>query len=127
MIGNESKKDHFATPTAISKRSKTNLGIKISRHTISRRPNEIDLNCRVDSTKPYISKMNKMSRLKLPPNPSYGLETSEIVFISAMSQNLTCSFVSGEGSFDAVLSNVILLIALKAAYDSEEEVQWCLA
>ena len=33
-IGNESKKDQFATATAISKRANVNLGIEISRHTI---------------------------------------------------------------------------------------------
>ena len=63
-IGNESKKDWFATATAISKRDNTNLGIKISKHTISRKLNEINLNSRVASRKPYISKKNKMSRLK---------------------------------------------------------------
>ena len=52
------------TATSISKRADDNLGIKISRHTISRRLNEINLNGRVASTKPYISKKNKMSRLK---------------------------------------------------------------
>ena len=34
-IGNESKKDQFATVTAISKRANANHSIKISRHTIS--------------------------------------------------------------------------------------------
>ena len=63
-IGNESNRDRFATATAIYKRAIANLGIKISRHTISRRLNEISLKSRVDSTKPYISKKNKMSRLK---------------------------------------------------------------
>ena len=33
--GNESKKDQFATATAIYKRANANLDIKISRHTIS--------------------------------------------------------------------------------------------
>ena len=63
-IGNESKKDRFATATAISKRANANLGIKISRHSIFRRLNEINLNSRVASTKPYISKKKKMSWLK---------------------------------------------------------------
>ena len=63
-IGNETKKDGIATATAISKRANTNLGIKIPRHTISWRFNEINLNSRVASMKPYISKKNKMSRLK---------------------------------------------------------------
>ena len=57
-FGNESKKDRFATATAISKRANANLSIKISRHTISRSLNEIN------STKPYISKKNKMCQLK---------------------------------------------------------------
>ena len=34
-IGNEWTEDQFATATAISKRANTNLGIKISRHTLS--------------------------------------------------------------------------------------------
>ena len=63
-ISNESKKDQFATATAISKRANANLGIKISRHTISRRLNEMNLNSQVASMKPYISKENKMNRLK---------------------------------------------------------------
>ena len=60
-ISNESKKDGFATATAISKRATANLVMKISRHTISGRLNEIILNSRVASTKPYTSKRNKMS------------------------------------------------------------------
>ena len=64
-IGNEYKKDRFATVTAISKRANANLDIKISRYTISRRLNEINLDCKVACTKPYIKKKNKMSRLKL--------------------------------------------------------------
>ena len=63
-IGNESKKDWFATATTISKRDNANLGIKISGHTISWRLNYINLNSQVASTKPYISKKNKMSWLK---------------------------------------------------------------
>ena len=63
-ISNELKKDRFAIPTDIVKRANANFGIKILRHTFSRRFNEINLNSRVASTKPYISKKNKMSRLK---------------------------------------------------------------
>ena len=63
-ICNESKRDRFATATAISKRVNANLGIKISRHTISQRLNEKNMNSWVASTKPYISKKSKMSRLK---------------------------------------------------------------
>ena len=55
-IVNESKKDQFVTATDTSKRANANLGIKISRHTISQRLNEINLNSRVTSIKPYISK-----------------------------------------------------------------------
>ena len=58
-IGNESKKDQFATATAISKRVNANLGIKILRHSISRRLNEINLNNRVASTKLCSSKKTK--------------------------------------------------------------------
>ena len=64
-IGNESKKDWFVTATAISKRANANLGIKISRHTISWRLNEKNLNSQVACMKLYISKKNKMSWLKL--------------------------------------------------------------
>ena len=63
-IGNESKKDSFATANAMSKRADANLGINISRYTISRRLNEINFYSWVVSTKPYISKKNKMSWLK---------------------------------------------------------------
>ena len=63
-IRNESKKDRFATATAISKRANANFGVKISKHTISRRLNEINLNSRVAFTKPYISKKNKINQLK---------------------------------------------------------------
>ena len=58
------KKDQFATATAICKRANADFGIKISRYTISQGLNEINLNSQVASTKPYISKKNKMSRLK---------------------------------------------------------------
>ena len=58
------KKHRFATATAISKRANANLEIKMSKHTISRRLNEINLNSLVAFTKPYISKKNEMSRLK---------------------------------------------------------------
>ena len=46
-IANELKQD-------ISIRANANLGIKMSRHTISRRLNEINLNNRIASTKLYI-------------------------------------------------------------------------
>ena len=58
------KKVRFATTNVISRRANSNLGIKKSRHTISWRLNKINLKSRVASTKPYISKNIKMSRLK---------------------------------------------------------------
>ena len=45
-IGNESKEDRFAIAAAISKRANANLAIKVSRHTISRRLKELNLNSR---------------------------------------------------------------------------------
>ena len=56
--------DRFATATAISKKANANLGIKLSRHTNSRKLNKINSYSRVAFTKPYISKKNKMNRLK---------------------------------------------------------------
>ena len=64
-ISSESKEDLFATATTISKRANANLGIKITRNTIYRRLNEINLNSRLASMKHYISEKNKMSRLKI--------------------------------------------------------------
>ena len=58
---------------------------------------------------------------------SYELKNRGIVFISAMSQSLTCLVVTGEGLFDAVLRNNIRLSALKAELNLEKEVWWCLA
>ena len=63
-IGNELKKDRLATTTALSERANANLGIKISRHIISKRLNKINLNSRVAFTKPHVYKKNKMNRLK---------------------------------------------------------------
>ena len=53
---------------------------------------------------------------------SYGLKNSGIVFLSATSQSLTSSVVTGDGSFDAVLRDDICLSTLKAALNLEEEV-----
>ena len=53
---------------------------------------------------------------------SYGLKNTGIVFISAMSQSLTCSVVMGESSFNVVLRNDFHLRALKAALNLEEKV-----
>ena len=89
-IGNELKKDRFVTETAISKRANANLGIKISRHIISRRLNEINLNSRVASTKPYILKRKKWADLNLPLNISYGLMNRGIVFISTKFNLFVC-------------------------------------
>ena len=44
------------------------------------------------------------------------------IYIYMMSQSLTCSVMTGEGSFDAVLRNDIQLSALKAALNLVEEV-----
>ena len=53
---------------------------------------------------------------------TYELKNSGIVFISVMSQSLTCLVVPWEGSFDAVLRINIHLSALKAELNLEEEV-----
>ena len=100
-IGNESKEDRFVTASIISKRANANLGIKISRHTISWKLNEINLNSRVTSTKPYISKKNKMSRLKFATE--HVLWTEEqcncVPFNNESKFNQFCC----EGSFGAFL------------------------
>ena len=85
--------------------------------------NDINLNSRVTS----FLKWTKWADWNLPLKTSYELKNSGIVFISAISQRLTCLVVTGEGSFDGVLRNAIYLSALKAALDLEEEVWWCLA
>ena len=79
------------------------------------------------SCKPYIFKKNKMSRLKFATEYVIWIESCGIVFISAMIQSLTCSVITREGSFDAALRNYIRLSALKAAFNLESEVWWCLA
>ena len=58
------KNDRFATATAIFTRANAYLEIKISRHTISWRLNEINWNSRVASMKPGVDKKNKMSQMK---------------------------------------------------------------
>ena len=116
-VDNESNKDRFATATAISKRANTNLGIKISMHTISRRLNEINLNSRVASTKSYISKKNKMNQLKIT-----------IEHITCTEEQWNCvhfsdvKFVMGEGLFNPVLRNDIRLSTIKAALNLKEYV-----
>ena len=64
LIVKNSKKDRFATATAISKNTKTDFGISVSRHMVSRRLNEKCLFSRVPSTKPFISNKNQRSRKK---------------------------------------------------------------
>ena len=114
-IGNKSKKDRFATANTISKRANANLGIKISKHTISRRLDEVNLNSQVASTKINISKMIglKFATEHIIWTEEHHMDCG-VVFISAMSQSLTCSAVTGKGSFDTVLRNNIHLSALKA-------------
>ena len=120
------KKYRFAIVNAIPKRDNANLAIKISKHTISQRSNELNLNSLVASTKPYVSKKKIWADWNLPLKTSYGLKNSGIVFISAICQSLTCSVVTEYGSFDAVLRDDIRLSAQKAALNLEEEVWWCL-
>ena len=57
----KSKKDQFATATDISKKARDYLGIKVSRHTVSRKLNEQHLIARAPSTKPFISKKNQLA------------------------------------------------------------------
>ena len=113
-IGNVSKSIRFATATVISKRANANFGIKISRHTISRKLKEINLNSRVASTKSYISKKNKMSRLKFT--------TEHIIWTE---EQWDCIHFSDVSKFNLFGSD-ICLSALKAALNLEEEVWWCL-
>ena len=123
-ICNESKKDRFATATAISKRANANLGNKISRHTISRRLNEINSSSQVASTKPHISKKNKMSRIKFASEYILWAEEQRL---RSFQLSLTCSVVTEEGLFDAIQRNDIHLSGPKAAENLKEEVWWCLA
>ena len=79
------KKNRFGTTTSISKRANANLDINISQLTIYRRLNEINLNSQVASTKPCISKRNKMKGLKFTTkHVSYGMKNTGILFILAM-------------------------------------------
>ena len=88
----------------ICKNANANLGIKISRDTISRRCDE----------KRFLKRTNWVD-WNLPQNTSYGLKNSGIVFRSAMSQSLFSAVVMGEGSFDAIRRNNIHNSSLKAA------------
>ena len=127
-ISNESKKDQFATATTISKRTNANFGIEISRYTISRRLNEMNLNNRIASIKLYISKKNKMSKWKFA--------TEHVIWTE---EKWDCVYFSDESKFNlfgcdgrrfvqhSCARNNIRLSALKAALDLEEEVWWCLA
>ena len=88
-MGNESKNDRFATVTTVSKRANANPSIKISRHTNSRGINKINLNSCVASTKPYISKKNKMSLLKFAPK-----------YIISTEEQWDCVYFSNESKFN---------------------------
>ena len=104
-IGNESKRDRFVTPTAISEKSK---------HTLSRRLNEMNFS-------------KALHFLKFATEHVIGIEERWVcVHFSDdwMCNRFRCH---GEGSFDAVLRNDIRLCALKAALNLEEEVWWCLS
>ena len=87
-IGNEKKKVRIVTATTISERANASLGIKISRH-IFPKINEIYLNSRFSSTKPYISEKNKMSQLKFATE--YVMWTEE---------QLDCVHFSDESKFN---------------------------
>ena len=52
----QAKKDRFTTAADIANKVKDNLGVNVSRHTVSRRLNEQRLMARTPSTKPFISK-----------------------------------------------------------------------
>ena len=111
-IGNESKKGRFAKATAICKRANANIGIEISRHAISQRLNEMNLNNRVASTKRYISETIKISRLKFA--------TEHVKWSEEQWDCIHFSDVTGESTFDTVLRNDIRLRALKVALNFEE-------
>ena len=110
QIGKESKNDRFARATAISKRANANLGIKISRPIISRRLNEINLNSRVVSTKSYLSKKNKVSRLKFA--------TEHVIWTE---EKWDCVHFSDESTFNQFNCDDISISALKSALHLKEE------
>ena len=86
------------------------------------RLNEINLNSQEASKSFTFLKITKRADWNLPLDTAYGLNNSEIMFISAMSQSLTNLVMTGEDSFEAVLRNNICLSALNSC----EKVWWCL-
>ena len=60
----QAKKDRFTTAADIANKIKDNLGVNVSRHTVSRKLNEQRLMARTPSTKPFISKKNQLARKK---------------------------------------------------------------
>ena len=54
-----------------------------------------------------------MSRLKFA--------SEHVIWTEAMTESLTCSVVTGEGSFDTILRHDICLSVLKAALNLEED------
>ena len=64
----QAKKDIFTTAADIANKIKDNLGVNVSRHTVSRRLNEQRLMARTPSTKPFISKKNVLPTLRSAAN-----------------------------------------------------------
>ena len=64
----QAKKDRFTTAADIANKIKDNLGVNVSRHTVSRRLNEQRLMARTPSTKPFISKKNVLPTLRSAAN-----------------------------------------------------------
>ena len=60
----QAKNDRFTTAADITNKIKDNLGVNLSRHTVSRRLSEQRLMARTLSTKPFISKKNQLARKK---------------------------------------------------------------
>ena len=115
------RKDRFVTATAISKRANANLGIKISRYIIFRRLHEINLNSRVATTNPSISKKNQLSRLKIATE--HVIWTEEQWECIHFSDESKFNLFGWDGiRFDAFQRNNIHLCALKATINVEEEV-----
>ena len=87
----------------------------------------MNLNCWEASMKPYISKKNKMGRLKFATEHVIWTEEKWdcVPFNDESKFNLfSCD---GRRFFDALLRNDIHLSTQKAALNLEEEVWWCLA
>ena len=84
---------------AIANKIKDNLGVNVSRHTVSRRLNEQRLMARTPSTKPFISKKNQLARKENSLlNTSHGPRIiNGIVSISVMSQSSICLVLMAGG------------------------------